>query len=78
MFNQQSEFAIRCEWGAAGLCAPALISVVVVVDVLAFSTCVDVAVSYGAAIYPCRWRDERAAGLAQEASASVLLGVTTW
>ena len=42
MFYDQAEFDIRCEWGIEGLEKLAIISdVVIIVDVLSFSTCVD-------------------------------------
>lgn len=44
--------------GARGL-APA-VDALVVVDVLSFSTAVDVAVARGAVVYPARWTDEHA------------------
>ena len=70
----QDRWAVRCEWGLAGLDAVGeFAEVVIVVDVLSFSTCVDVAVSRGAEIIPAIWRDERAADLARESSA-VLAG----
>ena len=48
MFYDQSEFDIRQEWGLRGVEVLAPISdVVIVVDVLSFSTCVDVAVGRG-------------------------------
>ena len=50
----QREFSCRCEWGLRGVEALAPAEVVIVVDVLSFSTCVDVAVSRGVAIYPAR------------------------
>jgi 2-phosphosulfolactate phosphatase len=53
-FDQQP-WDCRCEWGAAGAAALAPAAVTIVVDVLVFTTTVDVAVSRGAAILPYRW-----------------------
>lgn len=59
--HTQSSSSVRCEWGASGLAALAPISdVVVIVDVLSFSTCIDVVVARGARVYPYRWKDESA------------------
>ena len=70
MFDDQRAYDLRFEWGEAGVRRLAPISeVVVVVDVLSFSTAVDVAVSRGALVYPCRWRDERAEALAAQVEA---------
>ena len=53
MTFDQAEFQVRCEWGLEGLRALAPISdVVVIVDVLSFTTAVDIATSRGAVIYP--------------------------
>lgn len=53
-FNQQA-FDIRCEWGEQGVSVLAPISdVVIIVDVLSFSTSVDIAASRGAMVYPYR------------------------
>ena len=51
----------RFDWGPAGArgLAPA-VDALVVVDVLSFSTAVDVAVARGAVVYPARWTDEHA------------------
>jgi 2-phosphosulfolactate phosphatase len=49
-FNQETA-ACRCEWGVIGHDALAPAEVVIVVDVLSFSTCVDIAVGCGATIF---------------------------
>jgi 2-phosphosulfolactate phosphatase len=55
------EFDSWCEWGEAGLSALLPVSdVVVIVDVLSFCTCVDVAVGRSVEILPYRWRDDSA------------------
>lgn len=54
----QREFEARCEWAARGIQAisPGS-SAIVIVDVLSFSTAVEVAVSRRARVYPFSWRD---------------------
>jgi 2-phosphosulfolactate phosphatase len=70
MFFDQHEFDIRCEWGLAGLTALLPTSdVFIIVDVLSFSTSVDLAVGNGALVYPYRWKDESAVAYAQERGA---------
>jgi 2-phosphosulfolactate phosphatase len=68
----QSGYDLRCEWGLAGVDTLAAISdVVIVVDVLSFSTAVDIAVANGASVLPYRWRDEMAAGFAASKGAAL-------
>jgi len=66
MWSDQSSYDLRCEWGEAGVAALApSVDAIVIVDVLSFSTCVDIAVARGASIYPYRWKDESAAEFAR-------------
>ena len=67
----QRETACRCEWGARGVDALAPAEVAIVVDVLSFSTCVDVAVARGATILPYRFKDASAAELARDEQAEL-------
>jgi hypothetical protein len=57
----QREFDVRCEWGERGVFVLAPVShVIIIVDVLSFSTSVDIAVSRGAMVYPYSRRDNTA------------------
>lgn len=69
----QDGFHVRFEWGAGGLSrlAPG-VAVVVVVDVLRFTTAVDVAVSRGAEVFPYRWRDASASAFASSVGAELV------
>ncbi|ADP81704.1 2-phosphosulfolactate phosphatase [Pseudofrankia inefficax] len=72
-FTDQAPFAVRFGWGPDDLAALAPGGdVVVIVDVLRFTTAVSVAVSRGAHVLPHRWRDQAAARFAAERGA--LLG----
>ena len=72
MTFDQAEFDIRCEWGVQGVQQLAPISdVIIIVDVLSFSTCVEVAVSRGATIFPYRWRDASAQAYADSIKAQL-------
>ncbi len=59
--SSQQLYRVRLAWGAEGVrrLAPSS-DVVIVVDVLSFSTAVDVAVGRGAVVIPWRWRDDSA------------------
>ena len=61
MYNQ-ADYEVRLEWGAEALShlAPDT-DAVVIVDVLSFSTCVDVATARGALVFPYGWKDASAA-----------------
>nr|WP_276322266.1 2-phosphosulfolactate phosphatase [Cohnella luojiensis] len=69
VFNQV-QYRFRFEWGAEGVrrLAP-LSSVVVIMDVLSFTTCVEVAVSREALVFPYLYKDESAIKFAQSVSA---------
>jgi 2-phosphosulfolactate phosphatase len=58
MIYDQAEFNVSCEWGLQGARQLAHISnIVIIVDVLSFSTCVEIATSNGAIVYPYRWKE---------------------
>jgi 2-phosphosulfolactate phosphatase len=69
----QRPFAVRFGWGHEDLVALAPVSdVLIIVDVLRFTTAVSVAVGRGARVLPYRWRDATARRFAAEQDA--LLG----
>jgi 2-phosphosulfolactate phosphatase len=71
MFYDQAGYAVRCEWALPAISHIGPISdVIIVVDVLSFSTCVDVAVSRGAVVYPYRF-DSDPAEFARQSGAIV-------
>ena len=71
----QHGFAFRFGWGAEGLMALApACDVIVIVDVLRFTSAVSVAVAGGSIVFPYRWRDDSAADYANERQA-VLAGM---
>jgi 2-phosphosulfolactate phosphatase len=66
---RQEGFAVRCEWGLAGMRALDDCAVVIIVDVLSFSTCVDVAVARGAVVLPYHTKDDTAKRFAESQGA---------
>lgn len=65
-FYQQEGFSLRFDWGLLGLQGLLPVSdVIVVVDVLSFSSAVDIAVGRGAWVYPTPNHDSKAERLAQ-------------
>lgn len=65
---RQSDWDVWFEWGPAGVEAVAA-DAVVVVDVMRFTTAVDAAVSRGAVVFPCRWKDDAASDYAKRVGA---------
>lgn len=74
MSFDQAGYDVRCEWGENGIRQLALSSdAVVIVDVLSFSTCVDVAVSRGGKIFPFHWNGGSAGEFAAD-NGAILAG----
>ena len=72
MYFDQAEYDLKCEWGLGGLLALREASdAVVIVDVLSFSTAVDIAISKGASVFPYRWKDDSARQFAAEKHAEL-------
>lgn len=72
MTFDQGSFDVRCEWGIHGVAALVRQSdVVVIVDVLSFSTCVEIATARGAEILPYRWKDYSARAFAERHGAEL-------
>jgi 2-phosphosulfolactate phosphatase len=70
--HDQSGFDVRFDWGLRGLEAAGVgADVVLVVDVLSFSSAVDVAVGRGAIVYPFARRDASAQAFAEAHGALV-------
>jgi len=71
----QSAHRVRFDWGLTGARLTASGStIVVVVDVLSFSTTVSVAMDSAVEVFPCPWGDERAKTVARENGATLAVG----
>ncbi|SDC91331.1 2-phosphosulfolactate phosphatase [Actinokineospora iranica] len=72
---RQTPYGVRFDWGLTGAAALAETSAcLVIVDVLSFTTAVSVAVHRGTRVFPYRWRDETAAGFAEDKDAALAVG----
>lgn len=66
---------IRLDWGPTGGAAIGVdADIVVVVDVLSFTTTLSIATSRGTRVFPFGWKDERAADYAAEVGAVLAVG----
>ena len=68
-FFDQRPYDIRCEWGLPAIENLAAGDVIVVVDVLSFTTCVEIACSRGAAVLPFDRHDSSGQAYASEQGA---------
>lgn len=69
-FAAQAAHEVRFEWGFNGVTEVANAGgVSIIVDVLSFTTCVDIACARGARVYPYRYRDGSADAFARAKSA---------
>lgn len=74
---RQENFALRMEWGMAGVEHLAeSVDCIIIVDVMSFSSCVSLVTNRGAFIYPWPWKDETAAeyGRKQQAKVASIAG----
>ncbi|MCK4303108.1 MAG: 2-phosphosulfolactate phosphatase [Candidatus Eisenbacteria sp.] len=72
MTFDQAEYDIRCEWGLQGVQRLAPISdAIIIVDVLSFTTCVDIATARGVTVWAFPWRDRTDTSFAQEKGAQL-------
>lgn len=70
-YYDQSAFDIRCEWGMQGLKNLAPAKTVVIVDVLSFTTSVEIAVSRGVTVLPFPPDEESAESYARQHGAQL-------
>lgn len=73
--HTQGSSRVRLEWGPTGAAAVAGgADIVVVVDVLSFTTTLSIATRRGTRVLPFRWKDERAAAHAEAMGATLAVG----
>ena len=73
-WSRQLDFDRRLEWGPTGAGIVEAGAIAIVVDVLRFTTSVDVGTARGAAIYPHRWDDSHAVDFASSVGAQLVNG----
>src|SRR5215208_2808383 len=72
MWFDQGSYDVRCEWGEHGVATLAPnVDAIIIVDVLCFSTCVDIGTSHGALVYPFKWKDDSAERFAKGIGATL-------
>ena len=70
MIYNQNEFDVRLEWGQKGVEELSSISdVVIIIDILSFSTCVDIVTGNLASVIPYKWKDKTAVEFAKNKNA---------
>lgn len=70
MFYHQTPYDIRLEWGEQGIDALAPISeAVIIIDILSFTTCVDICLSRNTTVYPFPWGERDARSFANSRKA---------
>lgn len=72
MVFRQEEYSIKFEWGLKGCEELLSVSdVIIIIDVLSFSTAVSIAASRGAIVYPYKWNKEGLESFAKEKGAII-------
>jgi 2-phosphosulfolactate phosphatase len=72
-YFDQGAFNIRCDWGLEAIHHIARGQIAIIVDILSFTTCVDVALSRRVTVLPYAWKDDSAKAYAAQRNA-VLAG----
>ena len=68
----RADFEVRCEWGKQGVLQLSPFSdVVIIVDVLSFSTCIEIVNSQGNTVFPYQWKDDTAKEFARSVGAEL-------
>jgi 2-phosphosulfolactate phosphatase len=72
MIYNQFEFDIRLEWGIKGVELLSPISdVIIIVDILSFSTCVDIVLSNNSIVFPYKYKDNTSIEYAKNLNAEL-------